>query len=146
MMVVCYWSQSPLFSSESKKQIAIKMKLYFSHSDSPETTSFSLHVNDDTRLTRLRKPLLEWMRKKLDTPFGKNWEHLADHRGWLYSDIRSHLDQCRHNQRSPFLELLEQESFLTYSVRQFLEDMQAIGRKDILLEFDDEMRKVNGLK
>ena len=85
---------------------------------------------------RLRKPVLDWLRKKLDNPTQNNWESLADAHGWKYDDIRAHLTECRHTRDSPFLKLLETENFHTYTVSEFLKDMKSIKRLDIYMDFD----------
>lgn len=105
--------------------------------------SYSLNPSGDTSLKRLRKPVLEWIRKKLDTPNGSNWEALADIHGWLYEDISCHLHECRHKGVSPFKELLETDTFLTYTVNMFLEDMRRLRRVDILNEFDYMLKQAN---
>lgn len=103
--------------------------------------SFSLQPNEDTRLVRLRKPVLDWLAKKLDMPCRDNWEALADKRGMNYEDICAHLNTCRHNQQSPFFKLLETEQFCAYTVKEFLIDLQNIRRRDIIDEFGSVLER-----
>ncbi|XP_076463600.1 uncharacterized protein LOC143295838 isoform X2 [Babylonia areolata] len=96
--------------------------------------SYSINPGMDTRLTRLREPVLQWIRKQLDRHCRNNWEALASARGWNYEEIRDHLTDCRHSKDSPFLKLLETETFCTYTLQDFIDDMKNIGRKDILMD------------
>ncbi|KAK7105102.1 uncharacterized protein [Littorina saxatilis] len=106
--------------------------------------SYSINPTNGTRLIRLRKPILEWLRRKLDQGCLKNWEAVADARGMKYEDIRAHLTDCRHNRESPFMKLLETEEFHAYTVGEFLEDVKSIKRKDILMDFDSVVRNNKG--
>jgi hypothetical protein len=95
----------------------------------------------------LRKPVLEWLQKKLDNGSTNNWEAVADERGMNYEDIRAHLDTCRRNQESPFLKLLhDMEHFQNYTVEQFLRDMDKIKRRDIIADFGDILGKYQAVR
>lgn len=130
------WPFVFVFKSEGKAGSSQLLLLIFSTDNSGGTCSYSITPDNDTRLVRLRKPILEWLRKKLDGPSQANWEALADAHGWKYDDIRAHLTECRLNQVSPFLKLLETENFYTYTISEFLKDMKQIKRLDIFLDFD----------
>ncbi|KAL8611036.1 hypothetical protein ACOMHN_042652 [Nucella lapillus] len=133
----CYDSQGTLESRNIPVNNAGSAAPTSEENNCQGSRPYSINPGKSTQLTRLRDPVLQWIRRNLDRGCRNNWEAVADIRGWNYQDIRDHLEDCKRSRDSPFLKLLDTEAFCTYTVHDFLYDMERIGRSDILRDFDE---------
>ncbi|XP_067682018.1 uncharacterized protein [Haliotis asinina] len=103
-------------------------------------SSSSLPPND-ILVRKLKRPIIQWLQRKLETQIGAAWQDLVDLHDWDYDRITDFENHCTTSGKSPFCMLLAESEFQMYRLCDLKIDLCKLPRKDILHDLDGIMKK-----
>ncbi|XP_046571176.1 uncharacterized protein LOC124279399 [Haliotis rubra] len=96
---------------------------------------------DDILVRKLKRPIIQWLQRKLETRIGAAWQDLVDLHDWDYDRITDFENHCDSSSKSPFCMLLAESEFQMYRLCDLKKDLLKLPRKDILHDLDAIMNK-----
>lgn len=96
---------------------------------------------EDILVRKLKRPIIQWLQRKLETQIGAAWQDLVDLHDWDYDRITDFENHCASAGKSPFCLLLAEAEFQLYRLCDLKKDLFRLPRKDVLHDLDGIMAK-----
>ncbi|XP_071078776.1 uncharacterized protein [Haliotis cracherodii] len=96
---------------------------------------------EDILVRKLKRPIIQWLQRKLETQIGAAWQDLVDLHDWDYDRITDFENHCVSAGKSPFCLLLAEAEFQLYRLCDLKKDLFQLPRKDVLHDLDGIMAK-----